>query len=394
MNTAPKALRTTIALFGKRNAGKSSLLNAITNQNIAVVSNTPGTTTDPVKKTMELFPLGPVTLIDTPGFDDVGSLGAQRVKKTEEILAISDIAVLVSSATEKEDEWDRALIKLFNEKNIPYITVYTKADLLKGEIELKENSILVSSETGYKIDELKTLLGKMVPEKKEEKRLVADFIEKGKYTVLVCPIDSSAPKGRLILPQQMAVRDILDAKEKCVICQPEELSEILEDLKEKVGLVVCDSQVFSYVSEIVPESINLTSFSILMARAKGVLEWATDGAEALDKLNDKDKVLISEGCTHHRQCEDIGTKKLPAWILKYTKKEIEFEFTQGGEFPDDLSEYKLIVHCGGCMLTEREILNRVEKAKKQNVPITNYGVIIAKTDGILDRCIDFIKKQA
>lgn len=390
MNETPRTLRTTIALFGRRNAGKSSLLNALCGQEIAVVSDTPGTTTDPVKKTMELFPLGPVTLIDTPGIDDEGTLGLERVKKTKEILISSDVAVLVRPANQKEEKWDTSLIELFKENNIPYIIVLTKADLLEKEEKTDKKSILVSAVTKAGIEELKTALGKIIPEKKAEKRIVADFIKKGTYTVLVCPIDSSAPKGRLILPQQMSVRDILDSNEKCIVCQPDELKDVLSDLGKKVGLVVCDSQVFSYVSKIVPKETPLTSFSILFARKNGVLDWALKGANTLDTLKDGDIVLISEGCTHHRQCEDIGTKKIPKWILDYTKKDLKFEFTQGGAFPEDVSPFKLIVHCGGCMLTEKEMSLRLQRALEKNVPITNYGVLIAKVNGISDRATEFI----
>lgn len=422
LNSTPKSERLTIAFFGKRNAGKSSLLNAVTNQEIAVVSDIAGTTTDPVTKAMELLPLGPVTVIDTPGFDDSGALGEKRVQKTREILEKTDIAVLVvaaddsgvkepagkagadtaaantaageDEATAGEAEANKELIKLLKERKIPYIIAYTKADLLsETPPKKKDNEIFVSSLSGENINELKEMLGALAPKEKSI-RLVGDFIKKGDTVVLVTPIDESAPKARLILPQQQAIRDILDARAVSVVVQPSELEKTLSSFKEPPALVICDSQVFKAVAKIVPPEIPLCSFSILFARYKGLLKAALPGAMALDKLKDGDTLLISEGCTHHRQCNDIGTKKLPAWISEYTKKDLNFEFTSGGGFPqeEELKDYALIVHCGGCMLTDKEILYRQEKASSAGVPITNYGLVIAKMNGILERATEIIMK--
>ena len=390
LNSTPRSERITIGFFGRRNAGKSSLLNAVTGQEIAVVSDVLGTTTDPVLKSMELLPLGPVTVIDTPGFDDEGTLGEKRIEKTKEILDKTDIAVLVCDSTIGIGEVEKNLINLFKEREIPHITAYNKAELLAERKALKEDEIYVSANTKENINELKDKIGSLAPEAKKL-HLVSDFIEKGDTVVLVCPIDASAPKGRIILPQQQAIRDILDKSAMAVVVQPEELSACLDNLKTPPALVICDSQVFKKVDEIVPEEIPLTSFSILFARYKGLLGAALEGAKSLDELADGDRVLISEGCSHHRQCGDIGTEKLPKWILGYTKKEINFEFSSGGTFPEDLEKYALIIHCGGCMLGDREILSRQKKAGAKKVPITNYGLVIAKMNGILDRSTKIIK---
>lgn len=390
LNSTPRSERITIGFFGRRNAGKSSLLNAVTGQEIAVVSDVLGTTTDPVLKSMELLPLGPVTVIDTPGFDDEGTLGEKRIEKTKEILDKTDIAVLVCDVNIGMGDVEKNLINLFNEREIPYITAYNKAELLAERKALKEDEIYVSANTKENIGELKDKIGALAPEEKKI-HLVSDFIKKGDTVVLVCPIDASAPKGRIILPQQQAIRDILDKNAMAVVVQPEELAPCLDNLKTPPALVICDSQVFKKVDEIVPDEIPLTSFSILFARYKGLLGAALDGAKSLDTLADGDKVLISEGCSHHRQCGDIGTEKLPKWILGYTKKEINFEFSSGGTFPEDLEKYALIIHCGGCMLGDKEILSRQKKAGAKKVPITNYGLVIAKMNGILDRSTKIIK---
>ena len=387
--SVPRSERLTIAFFGRRNAGKSTLLNAVTGQDIAVVSDVPGTTTDPVLKTMELLPLGPVTVIDTPGYDDEGLLGEKRVLKTREILSKTDIAVLVCDAQAGISPVEEELKSLFREKNIPYITAFTKTDLLKEKKEPGENEIYVSSETNENIYELKELIGSFAPEEKKI-RLIGDFIKPGDRVILVCPVDAAAPKARLILPQQQAIRDILDSNAISVVVQTEELAASLSAFKEPPSLVVCDSQVFKKVAETVPDEIPITSFSILFARYKGTLDTSLKGAEMLESLKDGDTLLISEGCTHHRQCGDIGTQKLPKWIKAYTKKDLHFEFSSGGGFPSDLKKYALIVHCGGCMLGDREILSRQREAERQGTPFTNYGMVIAKTNGILERATEIL----
>lgn len=385
MNT-PMSERLHIGFFGCRNAGKSSLVNAITNQEMAVVSEVKGTTTDPVKKSMELLPLGPVVIIDTPGFDDEGILGEKRVIKTKQILNRIDIAVLVVDGVVGLNEFDRQLTDIFKEKNIPYIIAYNKADITQVKAD---DGILVSAKTKMGIEELKEKIASL--KTTENKRIVGDLISENDIILLVTPIDKSAPKGRLILPQQMTIRDILDSNGISVVAKETQLEEALSRLKPK--MVITDSQVFGKVAEIVPNDIPLTSFSILMARYKGFLETAVKGAYTLDNLNDGDTVLISEGCTHHRQCEDIGTVKLPSWIREYTQKEISFEFTQGGDFPEDIEKYALIVHCGGCMLNEREMLYRMKCAEDKNVPITNYGTAIAHIKGILKRSVEIFKSR-
>ena len=392
LNNVPSSERIHIGIFGNRNAGKSSLINAITSQNIAIVSDVLGTTTDPVFKSMELLPLGPVVIIDTPGLDDEGELGKMRVSKALSVLDKTDIAVLVADAKTGLTDNDKTIIKSFKDKNIAHITVYNKSDLLDEE-PADENALYISAKTGKNIDKLKNVLSSLKPDKEEEKRLIGDLIKKDDIIVLVTPIDESAPKGRLILPQQQAIRDILDSGAISVVTREHELTSTLKSLSKKPALCITDSQAFKIVDSLVPDDIPLTSFSILFARKKGDLKSLTNGAKALESLKDGDKVLISEGCTHHRQCGDIGTIKLPNWILKYTKKELSFEFTSGGEFPENLEEYSLIVHCGGCMLTERTVKSRMEKANEAGVPMTNYGTVIAHVNGILDRSIKLFEDE-
>lgn len=388
LNDTVSAERVHIGFFGKRNAGKSSVVNAVTGQELAVVSSVKGTTTDPVKKAMELLPIGPVVIIDTPGIDDEGALGELRVKKTKQILAKTDVAVLVVDGEKGLDETDNGLIKLFEERKIPYIVALNKSDLLGAVPEADEKSIFVSATLGTNINELKEKIGSLAKTAENKKQIVADLIEDGDVVVLVIPIDESAPKGRLILPQQQTIRDILDANCAVMCCQDTELTQTLSALAVKPKLVITDSQAFGRVSKDTPEGIMLTSFSILFARYKGDLEALVSGAAQLGKLTDGDKVLISEGCTHHRQCNDIGTVKMPGWIKNYSKSEPEFSFTSGGDFPEDLSEYKLIVHCGGCMLNEKEMQRRIELAKNAGVPIVNYGIAIAQMHGILKRSLE------
>ncbi len=384
LNETVSAERVHIAFFGKRNAGKSSLVNAFTGQNLAVVSDVKGTTTDPVKKAMELLPIGAVMIIDTPGFDDSGDLGALRVEKTREVLAKCDVAVLVVDATVGIGEEETSFLALVKEKGIPVLTVFNKSDLVET---CTENAIYVSAKNGNGVNELREKIGALAKTRENTKRVIADMLTEGDIVVLVTPIDASAPKGRLILPQQQTIRDILDAHCITVVTQVEELAATLCALKASPKMVVTDSQAFGKVAKIVPESIPLTSFSILFARYKGDLLEQVKGAVALATLKSGDKILISEGCTHHRQCGDIGTVKMPAWIEKFSGAKVEFDFTSGGEFPDDLSRYRLVVHCGGCMLNEAEMKHRVAKAKGQNVPIVNYGIAIAHMNGILKRSI-------
>ena len=384
LNQTPNADRVHIGFFGKRNAGKSSVVNAVTGQKLSIVSDVKGTTTDPVSKAMELLPVGPVVIIDTPGIDDEGLVGELRVRKARQILNKTDVAVLIIDGVAGKSQADNELIKLFEEKELPYIIVYNKSDLQKHE-NLKENEISVSALTGENVNELKERIAKLAKTEENEKRIIGDYLKPSDIVVLVTPIDSSAPKGRMILPQMQTIRDILDGNAMCIVTQTEQLKDALASLKEPPKMVVTDSQAFSIVKDIVPQSVPLTSFSILFANYKGVLKTAAAGAASVEKLKDGDTVLISEGCTHHRQCEDIGTVKLPNWIRKHTGKSINFEFTSGGEFPDDLSKYSLIVHCGGCMLNEREVLYRQKCAQDQGVPFTNYGTLIAYMNGILAR---------
>ena len=385
LNDTPQSERIHIGFFGRRNAGKSSLVNAITNQQISVVSDVKGTTTDPVTKAMELLPLGAVVIIDTPGFDDEGELGQMRVKRTKQVLNRADLAVLVIDASTGKSQLDEELISLFKEKNIPYLIAYNKSDLT-GEKQYSDG-IAVSSLSGFNINELKEEIAKLAKVDKEQRVICSDLLKLGDIAVLVVPIDESAPKGRLILPQQQTIRDVLDAGASALVVKDTELEIMLEKLGTKPEVVITDSQVFGKVSKIVPQDIKLTSFSILMARYKGFLDTAVKGAVAIENLKDGDKVLISEGCTHHRQCNDIGTVKLPNWLRKYTGKDIVIETSSGKGFPDDLSEYSLVIHCGGCMLNEREMQYRRKFAEDQNIPFTNYGIAIAYMQGILKRTL-------
>lgn len=382
LNETHSSTRVHIGFFGKRNAGKSSVVNAVTGQELSVVSDVLGTTTDPVYKAMELLPLGPVMIIDTPGIDDVGELGELRVLKTEQVLNKIDIAVLVIDASVGISKEDKELINEFKNRKINYIVAFNKSDIKTAKIS--ENEILLSAKTGENIDLLKEKIASF-SNKNEEKRIVADLINKGDFVLLVTPIDEAAPKGRLILPQQQTIRDILDSDAYAIVVKENGIEDAIK--KFSPSLVVCDSQVFNIANKEVPKDIRLTSFSILMARYKGNLLNATKGAMALDKLSDNDLVLISEGCTHHRQCNDIGTVKIPKLIKKYTNKDIKFEFTSGGDFPKDLSKYKMVIHCGGCMLNENEMQYRYKNAQLQNIPITNYGIAIAYMNGIIKRSV-------
>ena len=420
MNETPSADRVHIGFFGRRNAGKSSIVNKVTGQELAVVSDVKGTTTDPVSKAMELLPMGPVVIIDTPGIDDEGHLGELRVRKAKQVLNRVDVAVLVVDATVGKTSVDEELIHIFKEKEIPYLVVYNKADLLKTkdgnrlssdnnlnrnthadavkdssvsqkqdhEAQNTEQSIYVSAAIGQNIYELKEKIASLAVTDELKLRLVGDLLESSDFAILVVPIDKAAPKGRLILPQQQTIRDVLEAGAAAIVIKEDEFSNTLETLGKKPKLVITDSQVFARVSEETPEDIWLTSFSILFARFKGNLKTAAAGAAALDRLKDGDKILISEGCTHHRQCDDIGTVKLPRWIRNYTGKELEFEYSSGRDFPEDVTKYSLIVHCGGCMLNEREMRYRQKCALDQEIPITNYGIAIAYMQGILKRCVE------
>lgn len=388
LNTTVSAERPHIAFFGRRNAGKSSVVNAVTNQKISVVSDTLGTTTDPVKKAMELLPLGPVVIIDTPGFDDVGALGALRVERTREVLRKTDIAVLVVDGTLGMTEADNALVAEFRERRLPYLVVYNKVDLLDVVPAAQAQEIYVSAINGTGIDALKEKLAHIVRDEKKEKYIVADLVEAGDTVILVIPIDDAAPKGRIILPQQQTLRELLDHHCSVICCQPEELSATIAGLRKKPALVITDSQAFGKVAKLTPEEIPMTSFSVLFARYKGDLDNLIAGAEALSSLKENDRVLISEGCTHRRQCGDIGTVKLPAWIERFAGVKPRFEFTSGGSFPDDLSDYRVVVHCGGCMLNEKEMQYRQKAAQQAGVPMVNYGIAIAKMNGILDRALE------
>lgn len=390
LNDLVSAERLHIGFFGLRNAGKSSVVNAVTGQDLSLVSDVKGTTTDPVKKAMELLPLGPVVIIDTPGIDDEGELGELRVKKTKQVLNYIDIAVLVVDSTLGLQDFDREMLPLFAQKKIPFVVAYNKSDLFAENVVLDDNTILVSAKNGTNINELKEKIAHAVKLQNEKKQVVGDLLQNGDIVVLVTPIDSAAPKGRLILPQQMTIRDILDVGAIPVVTRETELEATLNALKEKPRMVITDSQVFGFVSKVVGD-IPLTSFSILMARYKGSLQSAVKGAEKMKKLNDGDTILISEGCTHHRQCGDIGTQKLPKWLKEYSKKELNFKFTSGKDFPEDLSGISLVIHCGGCMLTEREMQYRRRFCEENNVPITNYGTAIAEINGILEKSLQPIK---
>ena len=419
LNETPSGERVRIGFFGVRNAGKSSLVNAVCGQQVALVSDVAGTTTDPVRKAMELLPLGPVDIVDTPGIDDVGELGARRVERTRETLRTCDVAVLVTDATRALVAAERELISLFEELGLPFIVVRNKADLLSGEGVAAGSGggtgatsgaadasiaqvvaapdaddpaapvraeVLASARTGAGINELKEALAHVGGPAAHERRVVADLLSPGDKVVLVVPIDSSAPKGRIILPQQLVLRDVLDAHASALVCQPEELADLLAAVRD-VRLVITDSQAFQKVASIVPETTPLTSFSLLMARYKGDLRTLAEGAAALSALTDESRVLISEGCTHHRQCEDIGTVKMPAWIRGYCGANPTFEFTQGHGFPDDVSGYDVVVHCGGCMLNEKEMRWRQSVAAKSGTPMVNYGAAIACVHGILERSL-------
>lgn len=388
LNEQVSAERLHIGFFGMRNAGKSSLVNAVTGQDLCVVSETKGTTTDPVRKAMELLPLGPVVIIDTPGLDDEGDLGKLRVEKALSVLNKTDIAVLVTDASKELMPLELDLIQSFKERNIDYIIAYNKSDLLGSIPAAGGNSIYVSALENKNIYELKELIASFAKVQKTDKRVIADLINPEDIIVLVVPVDSAAPKGRLILPQQQTIRDILDTGAVCMVTRETELEKTLASLSRKPKLVVTDSQVFGFVNKAVPKDIMLTSFSILFADYKGDLRQAVKGAAMLDRLKDGNTVLISEGCTHHRQCEDIGTVKMPAWIEKHTGKKLNFAFTSGGDFPSDMSQYALIVHCGGCMLNEKEMKYRIGCCKENGIPITNYGIAIAHMHGILKRSLE------
>lgn len=394
LNDTPSSERIHIAFFGIRNAGKSSLVNQVTGQEMSLVSETKGTTTDPVKKAMELLPIGPVLITDTPGIDDFGELGEKRADRARRVLSETDIAVLVTECGRNSCQAEDELIALIKERGIPFVIAYTKADLHEGDLSKEVSfpdtegikNIRVSSKTGYNIDEFRKLLASFgSSDKTKEKRIVGDLLEPGDMVVLVIPIDESAPKGRLILPQQQTIRDILESGCSAVVCRDTELKSVLESLPAPPKAVITDSQAYGYVSKIVPDEVMLTSFSVLFARYKGNLEDLKQGADRLSKLRDGDRVLISEGCTHHRQCNDIGTVKLPGWIKKYSGAEPLFSFSSGNGFPEDLTGYSLIVHCGGCMLNEAEMKYRVNKAREAGVPMVNYGIAIACMNGIMER---------
>lgn len=405
MNQTPASERVHISFFGRRNAGKSSIINAVTGQDLAIVSDVKGTTTDPVYKTMELLPLGPVMVIDTPGIDDEGELGALRVKKSYQVLNKTDIAVLVIDSSLGITDVEKECINRFTAKGIPYLLVYNKCDLQPenwipsddfsnisvNSYPQNTNAITVSAYTGYHIHELKEKITSLKPEDTHAFPIIGDLIEPLDIVILVIPIDKAAPKGRLILPQQQTIRDILEHGATSLVVRDVELPATLEKLTSvgiKPKLVVTDSQAFAHVSKDTPDDITLTSFSILFARYKGDLQTSVEGVAALKNINDGDKILIAEGCTHHRQCNDIGTVKIPNWIRQYTGKNPEFIFTSGTEFPDDLSPYRMVVHCGGCMLNEREMKYRIACCKDQNIPITNYGILIAEVTGILKRSLE------
>ena len=387
LNSTPNADRVHIGIFGRRNAGKSSIINSITGQQLAIVSDIEGTTTDPVSKAMELLPLGPVVIIDTPGLDDSGALGEMRIKKTYQVLNKTDIALLVVDSCVGMTESDFAILEKIREKKIPCLTVFNKSDI-SGMSVNTENEISVSTVTMENIHELKERIARIVPQNIMEYPVIADKVKSGDCVVMVVPIDKAAPKGRIILPQQNTLRELLDSGCTAVVCRDSELEHTLDTMSEPPRFVITDSQVFGRVSKIVPENICLTSFSILFARHKGNIFELVKGVKKLDTLSDNDVVLISEGCTHHRQCGDIGTVKLPAWIRKYTGKNIRFEFTSGTEFPAELSKYSMIIHCGGCMLNEREMKYRIKCAADASIPITNYGMTIAYVNGILKKSLE------
>ena len=387
LNAQPSGERVHIGFFGLRNAGKSSVVNRVTGQTLSIVSDVKGTTTDPVQKAMELLPIGPVIIIDTPGIDDEGTLGEERVRRALRVLEKTDIAVLVTDSTRGLQPAEQELIELFRKREIPFVIAHNKADLTSVPAAMPENEIYVSAAADSNIRELKELIARAVKPTEPEKRLVADLLAPNDTVVLVVPIDSAAPKGRLILPQQQTIRDILEAGAISLVTRETELTRTLESLREPPRLVITDSQAFGIVDKLVPKNVQLTSFSILFARYKGNLRQAILGAAQLNSLQDGDTVLISEGCTHHRQCGDIGTEKLPNWIRRFTGKDVQFSFTAGNEFPEDVSKYALVVHCGGCMLNEREMQYRLRHSAERYVPMTNYGIAIAHMHGILDRAL-------
>ena len=386
MNETPSGERIHISFFGRRNAGKSSVLNAVIGQELAVVSDVKGTTTDQVYKSMELLPLGPVTVIDTPGIDDEGELGKMRVEKSYQVLNKTDIALLVVDGNEGLTQCDKDLIEEIKKRKLPYLIILNKSDEVCNRYNI-ENSIWVSAETKENIWELKERISKLVPNENMTLKIVGDLLDPEDIVVLVVPIDSAAPKGRLILPQQQTIRDVLEAGAISVVTRDTELPQTLKSLGKKPKIVVTDSQAFGKVKNDVPEDILLTSFSILFARYKGDLAEQIKAVKAIDSLKDGDYVLISEGCSHHRQCDDIGTVKIPRWLKEHSGKKINYEFSSGTEFPRDLSKYKAVIHCGGCTLNEKEMKHRIAVAKEQNVPITNYGIFIAYTQGILKRSL-------
>lgn len=400
LNETANSDRLHIGFFGCRNAGKSSVVNAVTNQELAVVSDVKGTTTDPVQKAMELLPLGPVVIIDTPGFDDDDKLlGAKRVDRTKKILNKSDIAILIVSSIDGFNKYDKELLEIFKNKDIPYLIVFNKTDLIddskKNDLlkdladDVKNKALFVSAATKNGIEELKNEIGKLRPSD-SDKSLTRDFIKKNDFVILVTPIDESAPKGRMILPQVQMIRDILNQDAYCIVTKETELKNVLDTIGRKPDFVITDSQVFKLVDSIVPKDIPLTSFSILLARYKGFLSTAVKGVEAVKTLKEGDTVLIAEGCTHHRQCYDIGTYKIPKWLKEFTGATINIETSSGTEFPEDLSKYKMVIHCGGCMTPDREMLYRMKCAVDSNVPFTNYGIFIAFVNGILSRSIEKI----
>lgn len=388
LNSTPMANRIHIGIFGKRNAGKSSIINAITGQKLSIVSDVKGTTTDPVLKAMELLPLGPVVIIDTPGIDDGGELGELRVKRSYQMLNKSDVALLVIDAKDGMSREDGQLLERIKDKKIPYIIVMNKSEEDTEAIKTDESILYVSAKTGKNIQELKERIANLALAEQQERPLVSDLIHPSDLVLLIVPIDKAAPKGRLILPQQQTIRDILDTGGIPIVVKEDRIDEALCKLNEKPKLVITDSQVFDLANAHIPNDIWLTSFSILFARYKGNLSQLAKGAEIIETLNENDNILISEGCTHHRQCDDIGTVKLPSLINKYTNKVLNFEFTSGIEFPDDLSKYKMVIHCGGCMLNEKEMAYRLRCAKDQGIPATNYGIVIAYMKGILNRSLE------
>ncbi len=387
LNDTPSGERVHIGIFGRTNAGKSTVVNAITGQDLSIVSDVSGTTTDPVRKAMELLPLGPVVLIDTPGFDDEGQLGPLRIRKTLQTLRHTDIALLVTDAGDRGSEPEQELVKLFEERKIPYLLVRNKMDLLNSLPDSDENEIYVSALYKDNIHELKERIARLAKREKKEKFILKDLVKAKDLVVLVIPVDSAAPKGRLILPQQQVMREVIELGAWPVAVSPEGIKDLLDSLKKPPALVITDSQVFDLADRAVPDTIPLTSFSILMARYKGFLSACMTGVEAMGKLKDGDRILISEGCTHHRQCEDIGTVKLPAWIRDYTGKKLVFETSSGRDFPEDLSSYAMVIHCGGCMLNEKEMKSRMQEVVSLGIPFTNYGIAIAFLKGILERSI-------